>query len=330
MTAKKQVYLALLTTIIVVVTLLIFRQRQLKNFKETTMASRYEAEGEEEQKERVEDEEFRDVIHVAFVGVGEKFLDGVRVMVESMLLHHGQGAPIRFHLVGDALNYRHLNSSLLSHRRHSAALHDWERYKRLVDYLPNEHYAGVYALLKLLVPDIVAGRARRVIVLDTDLVFNADVAELWALFDRFRTPQALALAEEQSVWYRDHEWPAAAGGSGLNSGVMLMDVQKLQRIGWSALWRSELLQPLMRIGKIQLGDQDVINVVQAAHPQLFYRLSCAWNRQWIRARTPCAIDQENTAPIKILHWNRKEKTINTVDLPEEVANTLKRIEPLIE
>ena len=42
-----------------------------------------------------------------------------------------------------------------------------------VEWVPNKHYSGVYGLQKA-------------IVLDTDITFATDIAELWRLFGHFR------------------------------------------------------------------------------------------------------------------------------------------------
>lgn len=51
-----------------------------------------------------------------------------------------------------------------------------------VKWIQNSHYSGIYALVKLLFPEILPPSLHRVIVLDSDLTFLSDVAELWAMF----------------------------------------------------------------------------------------------------------------------------------------------------
>ena len=54
----------------------------------------------------------------------------------------------------------------------------------------------------------------QVIVLDTDITFATDIAELWMLFQNFQSKQAIGLVENQSDWYlgklwkNHHPWPA--------------------------------------------------------------------------------------------------------------------------
>lgn len=54
-----------------------------------------------------------------------------------------------------------------------------------VSWIPNKHYSGLYGLMKLVLPGVLPPDLTRVIVLDTDVTFASDIAELWALFAHF-------------------------------------------------------------------------------------------------------------------------------------------------
>ena len=58
-----------------------------------------------------------------------------------------------------------------------------------VGWIPNKHYSGVYGLLKLTLPQLLPEWLDKVIVLDCDVTFAADVAELWAIFSSFSEEQ---------------------------------------------------------------------------------------------------------------------------------------------
>lgn len=60
------------------------------------------------------------------------------------------------------------------------------------------HYAGAYALLKLVLGRILGEYVPKTIVVDTDLVFTTDIAALWAQFTRFRSKQCVGVADNQS------------------------------------------------------------------------------------------------------------------------------------
>jgi len=58
-----------------------------------------------------------------------------------------------------------------------------------VSWIPNKHYSGVYGLMKLTLPKILPLSLHRVIVLDTDVTFATDIAELWKLFSHMKEKQ---------------------------------------------------------------------------------------------------------------------------------------------
>lgn len=62
-----------------------------------------------------------------------------------------------------------------------------------VAWIPNAHYSGVFGLLKLTLPQRLPIGLHQVIVLDTDLTFLSDIAELWSLFVKMKAPEVLTL-----------------------------------------------------------------------------------------------------------------------------------------
>lgn len=58
-----------------------------------------------------------------------------------------------------------------------------------IAWVPNKHYSGVYGLLKLTLPNVLPQWLDKVIVLDCDVMFASDVAELWATFTSFQPDQ---------------------------------------------------------------------------------------------------------------------------------------------
>lgn len=150
-----------------------------------------------------------------------------------------------------------------------------------VSWIPNKHYSGVYGLLKLILPDAI--RESKVIVLDTDVTVLNDITLLWELFNHFNQDQVLGLVENQSNWYikpslySTRPWPAL--GRGFNSGVMLMDLQKLRAKNFAKLWEHTAAVVLKDILETSLADQDIINAVIKNNPKFVYTIDCVWNVQ---------------------------------------------------
>ncbi|KOB67706.1 Uncharacterized protein OBRU01_19385, partial [Operophtera brumata] len=100
-----------------------------------------------------------ETIHIALVCMG-KCMRQITPMLKSLLRHRQN--PIHFHMIVDTAS-QHTTSKLFD---------TWD--------LPDgNHYSGIYALVKLLFPDILPATLDQVIVLDSDLTFLCDIAELW-------------------------------------------------------------------------------------------------------------------------------------------------------
>ena len=80
-------------------------------------------------------------------------------------------------------------------------LYRWERYKEEVEWIPNTHYSGVYGSLKMIVANILPTNVKQVILLDTDLIFNACISQLWHHFSNFTHDHLFAMSKEISPWY---------------------------------------------------------------------------------------------------------------------------------
>lgn len=58
-----------------------------------------------------------------------------------------------------------------------------------VEWIQTPHYSGVYGLLKLIFPKIIPNYISKIIILDSDVVLNANILELWLLFYKFEENQ---------------------------------------------------------------------------------------------------------------------------------------------
>ncbi|KAG0699484.1 Xyloside xylosyltransferase 1 [Chionoecetes opilio] len=136
----------------------------------------------------------------------------------------------------------------------------------------------------------------RVILMDIDIKVKGDVAELHSHFERFTPSNVIGMTPEQSpvyrhllsVYRRHHPNttlggpPSEGGFPGYNSGVVLIDINKLRdsQIIKSYLERSKLEERTKHYSfQGHLGDQDLYTLIALDHPDLFYSLPCGWNRQ---------------------------------------------------
>jgi hypothetical protein len=151
---------------------------------------------------------------------------------------------------------------------------------------------GKYYVLKNLLHLVLPSWLPRILFLDDDVFLFTDVTRLWQHWQQFRPPQLLGMASEQSPQY---SFVTAQGGYGLNSGVVLMDLQamresaRLRRLlyEYSAPCRSkkncQVALPLPEEKSLgYVADQTLFSLMStdaAGGRELFYSLPCGWNRQ---------------------------------------------------
>ncbi|KAI4803179.1 hypothetical protein KUCAC02_006735, partial [Chaenocephalus aceratus] len=224
-------------------------------------------------------------IHVAIVCAGYNASRDVVTLVKSVLFHRRN--PLHFHFITDSIAQQILSS--LFHTwmvpAVSVDFYDADELKSEVSWIPNKHYSGIYGLMKLVLTKTLPSDLQRVIVLDTDITFATDIAELWAVFHKFKGQQVLGLVENQSDWYLGNLWknhrPWPALGRGFNTGgyepvfpfhdgVILLLLDRLRKLRWEQMWRLTAERELMSMLSTSLADQN---------PFLVHQLPCFWNVQ---------------------------------------------------
>eukprot|EP00071_Canis_lupus_P027637 XP_022261194.1 LARGE xylosyl- and glucuronyltransferase 2 isoform X2 [Canis lupus familiaris] len=251
-----------------------------------------------------------ELLHVAVVCAGHNSSRDLVTLVKSVLFYRKN--PLHFHLVTDATARNILE--MLFHTWMVPAVrvsfYDAEELKPQISWIPNKHYSGLYGLMKLVLPGVLPPDLARVIVLDTDVTFASDIAELWALFAHFSDEQVIGLVENQSDWYlgnlwRNHRpWPAL--GRGFNTGVILLWLDRLRQAGWEQMWKLTAGQELLTLPSTSLADQDIFNAVIKEHPGLVQPLPCVWNVQ-LSDHTLAERCYSEAADLKVIHWNSPKK-----------------------
>ncbi|KFM76658.1 Xyloside xylosyltransferase 1, partial [Stegodyphus mimosarum] len=137
---------------------------------------------------------------------------------------------------------------------------------------------------------------KKLIIVDADVKFLDDIKELHDYFNKFPPEALIGAASEQQPVYRHvlHEYrriyndtlaggPPPDGKTGFNSGVLLLDLEKMRH---SDLYNeivnnSSFVLHLVEKYKFKghLGDQDFYSLINLEYPYLFYHLPCTWNRQ---------------------------------------------------
>ncbi|KAM8940518.1 xylosyl- and glucuronyltransferase LARGE2 [Pelodytes ibericus] len=251
-----------------------------------------------------------ELIHVAIVCAGHNSSRDVITLVKSILFHRRN--PLHLHLITDSVAQNVLGNLFKTWMVPSLRIsfYNASDLKPEVSWIPNKHYSGIYGLMKLTLTKALPSDLSKVIVLDTDITFATDIAELWAIFRKFTGQQVLGLVENQSDWYLGNLWknhkPWPALGRGFNTGVILLLLDRLRAIGWEEMWRVTAEKELMSMLSTSLADQDIFNAVIKSSPTLVYQLPCYWNVQ-LSDHTRSEQCYSELADLKVIHWNSPHK-----------------------
>ncbi|XP_033752458.1 LARGE xylosyl- and glucuronyltransferase 1-like [Pecten maximus] len=251
-----------------------------------------------------------EVIHVAIVCAKNNATRQVVTLIKSILFYRKN--PLHFHFISD--NTAQLILLYLFETWNVAevevSFYPASSIENEVSWIQNKHYSGVYGLMKLTLPKTLPQSLQKVIVLDTDVTFATDIAELWKIFQVLKGKKAIGLVENQSDWYlgklwRNHRpWPAL--GRGFNTGVILLDLHILRQLDWTSLWRSVAEKELITMHYTSLADQDIFNAVLKQNQYLLYHLPCQWNVQ-LSDNTRSEECYTDISDLKIIHWNSPKK-----------------------
>uniref|UniRef100_A0A8C0EFZ0 LARGE xylosyl- and glucuronyltransferase 2 n=1 Tax=Bubo bubo TaxID=30461 RepID=A0A8C0EFZ0_BUBBB len=242
------------------------------------------------------------LLHVAIVCAGHNASRDVVTLVKSILFHRKN--PLHFHFITDSVAHQILQTLFQTWMVPSihVSFYNADDLKPEVSWIPNKHYSGIYGLMKLTLTKALPSNLSKVIVLDTDITFATDIAELWAVFGKFSDKQVIGLVENQSDWYLGNLWknhkPWPALGRGFNTGERGLP-------GWA-------LQLMVHPGEAALGmgrlgkAEDIFNAVIKQDPALVYRLPCFWNVQ-LSDHTRSEQCYTEVSDLKVIHWNSPKK-----------------------
>jgi hypothetical protein len=159
-----------------------------------------------------------EVIHIGFVCSGFKSNLYLHTLLKSLFFY--RISPVHFHIIVNKVSERVLKTLFETWNlpQSNTTFYDINDLVQDVRWVPNSHYSGIFGLLKLVFPKIVPlNVTKKIVVLDTDLTFLSDIQELWKIFDKFNSKQAVGIVENQSDYYvkkngKIKPWPASGRG----------------------------------------------------------------------------------------------------------------------
>ncbi|XP_038164875.1 glucoside xylosyltransferase 1-like isoform X1 [Cyprinodon tularosa] len=151
---------------------------------------------------------------------------------------------------------------------------------------------------------------------DTDILFLRPVEDIWSLLSQFNVNQLAAMAPEHEEprigWYNRFARHPYYSKTGLNSGVMLMNMTRIRGKFFKndmtavALQWGEILMPLLQKYKLNItwGDQDLLNIIFHHNPESLYMFPCQWNYRPDHCIYGSNCQQAEEEGVFILHGNR--------------------------
>uniref|UniRef100_A0A3Q0KQS8 Glycosyltransferase-related n=1 Tax=Schistosoma mansoni TaxID=6183 RepID=A0A3Q0KQS8_SCHMA len=188
-----------------------------------------------------------------------------------------------------------------------------------LQWINSRHPAGTKPFLKLMLTEILPTNISKVIVLDTDILLNTDIIELWNHFENFSQTQSIGIGLEQNPHFQDvmpkleSDWE----GYGYNNGVLLFDLSKIRLTLWNELWIVMTRNVLNNHGYLITGEQDILNLVLFEFKHLLYEIPCEWNIQLSEGSDP------HRCPVSWLTYMELRKQNQTCQIQFEKLDEIK-------
>ncbi|XP_053234154.1 glucoside xylosyltransferase 2 isoform X1 [Podarcis raffonei] len=151
---------------------------------------------------------------------------------------------------------------------------------------------------------------------DTDVLFLRPIDDIWGFLRAFNSTQLAAMAPEHEIpkigWYSRFARHPYYGVTGVNSGVMLMNLTRIRNAQFknsmipTGLTWEEMLYPLYQKYKnyITWGDQDLLNIIFYFNPECLYLFPCQWNYRPDHCMYGSNCKGAEEEGVSILHGNR--------------------------
>ncbi|KAF8567522.1 hypothetical protein P879_06517 [Paragonimus westermani] len=250
---------------------------------------------------------------------------GIKPMVIQTATCSNPNKALIFHLITNTDDQAYLQSKMIDWEVPNIAIrfYNIDKYMDLVRSVQSGHYSGSRSYIKLYLPEILPSSVEKVIMLDTDMLVNRHICDLWAHFDRFNGTQAFAMVLETSPYYWSETgrkyWPSL--GRGYNAGLVLFHLSRLRSMAWNSVWNESLHYLISNLGILPTAEQDVLNRIGHVQPQLPYTLPCAWNVQMgvLSVTTMCPVTWSMTGEaaqtakalaveeLALIHFNAPQK-----------------------
>ncbi|XP_030230065.1 glucoside xylosyltransferase 2 isoform X1 [Gadus morhua] len=256
-----------------------------------------------------------EVMHLAVVACGNR-LEETLIMVKSALLFSVK--KIKFHIFAEDPLAAHFEKGLGQWPRSIAAKFQHQIYPITFSVGNQEEWKKLFkpcAAQRLFLP-VILKEVDSLLYVDTDVLFLRPMDDIWAFLKEFNSTQLAAMAPEHEVpkigWYSRFARHPFYGVTGVNSGVMLMNLTRIRSTMFKnsmipdGLSWEDLLHPLYQKYKnhITWGDQDLLNIIFHYNPECLFTFPCLWNYRPDHCMYGSNCKEAEEEGVSILHGNR--------------------------
>ncbi|KAM3877981.1 glucoside xylosyltransferase 2 [Diretmus argenteus] len=256
-----------------------------------------------------------ETMHLAVVACGNR-LDETLTMVKSALLFSFK--KIKFHIFAEDPLASQFEKGLNQWPRAISAKFQYSIYPITFSVGNAEEWKKLFkpcAAQRLFLP-VILKEVDSLLYVDTDVLFLRPMDDIWAFLKAFNSTQLAAMAPEHEVpkigWYSRFARHPFYGVTGVNSGVMLMNLTRIRSTLFknsmipSGLSWEDLLHPLYQKYKnhITWGDQDLLNIIFHYNPECLFTFPCQWNYRPDHCMYGSNCKGAEEEGVSILHGNR--------------------------
>ncbi|KAM4678086.1 glucoside xylosyltransferase 1 isoform 2-T2 [Discoglossus pictus] len=227
-----------------------------------------------------------DAIHLAVVACGNRLEETVTMLKSAVIFSR---KFLHFHIFAEDQLFFGFKTTLSSW-----AFPERFNFTLYPITFPSENAAEWKKLFKpcasqrLFLP-LILKEVDSLLYVDTDILFLRPVDDLWSFLYAFNATQIAAMAPEHEEsrigWYNRFARHPYYGKTGVNSGVMLMNMTRMRRklfkndMTTAKLHWGDLLMPLLKKYKLNItwGDQDLLNIMFSYNPESLFVFPCQWN-----------------------------------------------------
>ncbi|XP_044531791.1 glucoside xylosyltransferase 2 [Gracilinanus agilis] len=173
-----------------------------------------------------------------------------------------------------------------------------------------------FFFLNVFFPKVILKDVDSLLYVDTDVLFLRPIDDIWRLLKQFNSTQLAAMAPEHEIpkigWYSRFARHPYYGMTGVNSGVMLMNLTRIRNTQFknslipTGLAWEDMLYPLYQKYKnyITWGDQDLLNIIFYFNPECLYVFPCQWNYRPDHCMYGSNCKGAEQEGVSVLHGNR--------------------------